>query len=103
MTQLTTIVCLLCKRFKKNGYLGIYFGSLVGKNIGPANNERETYRFKDVTCEHEDAFMGLHFINDPLCEMYDLPYSNKLEETYYLRKVTNKANLHQMKNFRMIV
>ena len=33
-----------------------------------------------MICEHEDIFMGLHFMNDLLFEMYDSSYKNKSEE-----------------------
>lgn len=66
--------------FKKNDYLGIYFGKLIEKNCQLENKDRKAYRFKFVTCKHEDSFMDLHFMNDPLFEMYELPYNYKSEE-----------------------
>ena len=77
--------------FKEDAYIGIYFGKLVGKNHWLENEEKKTYRFKDVTCEHEDSFMGLNFMNTPLFEMYDLPYINKSDEkTNWGSKETKK-------------
>ena len=48
------------QEFENYELFGIGFGDLVEKNSGIVNKETKTYRFKDVTCVHEDAFMGLH-------------------------------------------
>ena len=40
-----------------------------------------------MTCEYEDSFMCLHFMNDPLFEMYDLSYSNKSDEKILIEEI----------------
>ena len=83
--------------FKEDDYLGVCFDNLVEKNLGLENKETETHRFENVTYEHEDAFIGLHFMNDPLFEIYNLLYRIKYREKPLIEKV-EKESLYQMQN-----
>ncbi len=69
------------REFKKDEYIGMYFGRMIERNIQIESNERDNYRFKDLTCNHEDSFIGLHFMNDPLFQIYDKKFDHTYEYT----------------------
>ena len=62
----------------------MYFGRMIERNSQIESNERDNYRFKDLTCNHEDSFIGLHFMNDPLFQMYDKKFDNSYEYKSYI-------------------
>ena len=57
----------------------MYLGRMNEMNIQIESNEKDNYRFKDLTYKHEDSFIGLHFMNDPLFQMYDIEYVNSYQ------------------------
>ena len=74
----------------------MYIGRMIERNSQIESNERDNYRFKDLTCNHEDSFIGLHFMNDPLFQMYDekidniYEYTSNIDSKIFLREnVTN--------------
>lgn len=72
------------REFKKDEYIGMYFGRMIERNSQIESKEKDNYRFKDLTCKHEDSFIGLHFMNDPLFQLYDIQSGSSFEEKQYI-------------------
>ena len=70
--------------------LDIYFGDSVETIHGEEIKWIESYRFKNMTCLHRDAFMGLHFINNPLFEMYALSDGNKYNTSILIEEAKKR-------------
>ena len=79
------------QEFKKDKYIGMYLGRMIEMNSQIESNERDNYRFKDLTYKHEDSFICLHFMNDPLFQMYDVDYVNIYQ---------SKSNIDRQKKLR---
>ena len=72
------------REFKKDEYIGMYFGRMIERNSQIESKEKDNYRFKDLTCKHEDSFIGLHFMNDPLFQLYDIQSGSSFVEVQYI-------------------
>ena len=57
----------------------IYLGNMVEKKSGIIVKEVETYRFKDITCEHKLPIMELHLMHSPLFYMYELSFEKEYD------------------------
>ena len=47
-----------------------------------------------MTCDHEDVFMSLYYINNPLFEVYDVSAGNQYNKTVLIEETKKRKEKH---------